>query len=129
MYAHCAFPVRLASLFIPHHPASSYRISAVDFLYKAAGRRAPGFSKGPRSERYATNHDRWDKIEAQTVGDAMSTTPLTVSPDTSMQDAAAMLLEKKIGRLLVVDDDEQLVGLLSCTDMMDLILSGDFAFE
>ena len=100
-------------------------VPAVDFLYKAAGRRAPGLSSGARSDRIATNVPRWNKIEAQTVSDAMSPNPLSVKPDTTMQDAAALLLEKKIGRLLVVDDDDKLVGLLSCTDMMALVLSGD----
>ena len=47
------------------------------------------------------------------------------SSDKYSTDAAALLLEKKIGRLLVVDDDDKLVGLLSCTDMMALVLSGD----
>ena len=98
---------------------------AVDFLYKAAGRRAPGRGSGARSDRIVENVPRWNKIEAQTVADAMSSTPFTVSPDTTMQEAAALLLEKKIGRLLVVDESEKLVGLLSCTDMMDLVLSGD----
>ena len=98
---------------------------AVDFLYKAAGRRAPGFSTGARSERFATNTARWDKIEAQTVADAMTRGPITVTPDTTMQTAAALLLEKKLGRLIVVDESETLVGLLSCTDMMRLVLSGD----
>jgi len=104
-------------------------LSQIDFLYKAAGKRAPGFSKGPRSERYAPNHKRWGKIEAQTVGDAMTINPLTVSPDTTIQDAAAVLLENKIGRLLVVDDAQQLVGLLSCTDIMALVLSGELDLD
>ena len=99
-------------------------LSQFDFLYKAAGRRAPGRGVGARSERFAQNAARWDKIEAQTVGDAMSAAPFTVKEDTSMQEAAALLLEKKIGRLIVVDDDNSLVGLLSCTDMMELVLSG-----
>jgi len=100
-------------------------LSQFDFLYKAAGRKSPGQSYGARSERYAPNQARRDKIGAQTVGDAMSKNPLTVTPDTIMQDAAALLLEKKIGRLIVVDDEQQLVGLLSCTDVMELVLSGD----
>ena len=34
-------------------------------------------------------------------------------------------LEYKVGRLLVVDGGNELVGLLSCTDVMDLVLSGE----
>ena len=100
-------------------------LSQFDFLYKAAGRRAPGRASGARSERFVENQDRWDKMQAQTVKDAMSGTPLTVTPSMSMQEAAALLLEKRYGRLVVVDDDQNLVGLLSCTDMMRLVLSGD----
>ena len=100
-------------------------LSQFDFLYKAAGRRSPGRGSGARSERFVQNVPRWNKIEAQTVEEAMSTTPLTVTPETTMQDAAVVLLDKKIGRLIVVDDENNLVGLLSCTDVMDLVVNGD----
>ena len=99
-------------------------LSQHDFLYKAAGRRAPGRGSGARSERFAANAVRWDKIEALTVSDAMSPDPFTVKEDTTMQEAAALLLENRYGRLIVVDDDNSLVGLLSCTDMMELVISG-----
>ena len=100
-------------------------LSQFDFLYQAAGRRAPGRGTGARSDRFVQNSPRWDKMQAQKVSEAMSSTPLTIGPDTTMQDAAAMLIENKIGRLIVVDEEEQLVGLLSCTDMMRLVLDGD----
>lgn len=100
-------------------------LSQFDFLYKAAGRKSPGKGEGARSERFVQNVQRLNKIEGTTVSEVMTGTPITVTPDTTMQDAAALLLDKKLGRLLVVDDAEQLVGLLSCTDMMSLVLSGD----
>ena len=85
----------------------------------------PSNTVAARSERFAAKAVARDKIEAQTVRDAMTTDPISVAPDTSMQDAAALLLNKKLGRLMVVDGGGGLVGLLSCTDMMDLVLSGE----
>lgn len=102
-------------------------LSQFDFLFKCAGysKAKTSSSTAARSERFAAKSATWDKIEAQTVSQAMTIDPISVGPDTSMQDAAALLLNKRLGRLMVVDDDGQLVGLLSCTDMMDLVLSGD----
>ena len=99
-------------------------LSQFDFLYKAAGRKAPGRASGARSERFVQNVPRWEKMAAQQVSEAMSPNPITVTPDTTMQDAASIILEKKIGRLIVVDDKQELAGILSCTDIMDLVVTG-----
>ena len=45
----------------------------------------------------------------------------TVTPDTTMKDAASLLIERKISRLPVVDRSGSLVGLLSTSDVMDVV--------
>jgi acetoin utilization protein AcuB len=52
------------------------------------------------------------------VTGAMSDDPITVTPDLAMEDAAEIMLEKKIGALPVVDKGE-LVGIITTTDMLE----------
>jgi len=51
------------------------------------------------------------------VGDIMSEVLLTCRPNTEADDAARMMLDARIGCMLVVEDDE-LVGILTETDVM-----------
>ena len=51
----------------------------------------------------------------------MSTDLHTVTPDTLVEDAAAVLLENDISSVLVVDDDGDLVGILTSTDFVDIV--------
>ncbi len=51
-----------------------------------------------------------------TVSDYMTTGVVTISPDQSLQDAAAEMITKGIQHLPVTDDDE-MVGMLSTTDI------------
>ena len=54
---------------------------------------------------------------SKTVADIMTANPTTVSPQTSLQEAIQILAEKKISGLPVVDEKEQLVGVISETDL------------
>lgn len=56
-----------------------------------------------------------------TVRDFMSPHPITVTPDTSIQQAAKLLLEHKIGGLPVVEQD-RLVGIITETDIFRLLV-------
>jgi acetoin utilization protein AcuB len=51
------------------------------------------------------------------VTGAMTEDPITVTPDTTMEDAAEILLERKIGGLPVVEKG-QLVGMITTTDIL-----------
>ncbi|MHB8781638.1 MAG: CBS domain-containing protein [Candidatus Geothermincolia bacterium] len=55
-----------------------------------------------------------DRIQ---VGGIMSRHPFTVTPDTPLRDAAALLLKEKIGGLPVTERDE-LVGVITETDVI-----------
>ncbi|SFR32783.1 MULTISPECIES: CBS domain-containing protein [Halorubrum] len=62
-----------------------------------------------------------DEIEDVFVARLMSTDLHTVTPDTLVEDAAAVLLENDISSVLVVDGDGDLVGILTSTDFVDIV--------
>ncbi len=51
------------------------------------------------------------------VTGAMTDNPITVKPDTTMEEAAEIMLERKIGGLPVVEGDK-LVGIITTTDLL-----------
>lgn len=53
------------------------------------------------------------KVEGKMVEDVMTTDPVVVRPNTSLDMAARLLLESKIRRLPVLDKDGKLVGVIS----------------
>lgn len=59
-----------------------------------------------------------EKVEGQNVEDVMTPDPLVVRCETSLDAAAKILLESKIRRLPVVDQDGILVGLLTRRDVV-----------
>lgn len=54
----------------------------------------------------------------------MSTDLLTVTPDTPVEEAADALLDEDVGSLVVLDEAEQLVGLLTSTDLVEIVSAG-----
>ncbi|OYR79390.1 histidine kinase [Halorubrum ezzemoulense] len=62
-----------------------------------------------------------DEIEDVFVARLMSTGLHTVTPDTLVEDAAAVLLDNDISSVLVVDEDGGLVGILTSTDFVDIV--------
>lgn len=55
------------------------------------------------------------------VGRLMSSDLVTVQPETSVQDAAELLMDKRIGSLVVVDDSGHLEGILTSTDFVRIV--------
>jgi acetoin utilization protein AcuB len=55
------------------------------------------------------------------AGDIMTRNPVTVSPETPVEEAAKILNEKGIGCLPVVSNDE-LVGIITTSDMLNVLL-------
>lgn len=53
----------------------------------------------------------------KTVAEIMTADPITVSPETSLQEAIRILVEKKISGLPVVNSQGKLVGIISETDL------------
>jgi CBS domain-containing protein len=59
-----------------------------------------------------------DKVLAR---DIMSTALITISPKATMRDAAKLMSEYKIRRLLVVDEDGSLIGIASADDLAKVL--------
>jgi len=51
----------------------------------------------------------------------MSTPVETVTPDTLVEDAADRMLTNDIGSLVVVDENNDLLGILTTTDFVDIV--------
>lgn len=54
----------------------------------------------------------------------MTTTVVSVRPDTSLADAARTLAQNGFSALPVVDDDDAPIGMVSDTDLMRVLLAG-----
>jgi CBS domain-containing protein len=55
------------------------------------------------------------------VGRVMSTDLQTVGPDTLVEDAAQLMLGEGVGSVLVVDESNQLEGILTTTDFVRIV--------
>jgi CBS domain-containing protein len=55
------------------------------------------------------------------VAQLMTAEPETVTPDTLVEDVANRMLEHGIGSVLVVDDDDDLAGILTTTDFVQIV--------
>ncbi len=60
------------------------------------------------------------ELEVETVEDIMRADPLTVRADTPTLQALTIMREKNIGSLPVVDDEGQLIGLVTVYDLLDI---------
>lgn len=65
--------------------------------------------------------DRRDPDETR-VGEVMTGDPLCVAPHTPVEDAMAIISERRIRHLPVVDEDGRVVGLISSRDLMDWVI-------
>eukprot|EP00878_Enallax_costatus_P002108 GHUV01002275.1.p1 GENE.GHUV01002275.1~~GHUV01002275.1.p1 ORF type:complete len:215 (+),score=49.83 GHUV01002275.1:130-774(+) len=63
------------------------------------------------------------KSSGKRISDVMTATPITVHPETSLDEAAMLLLAKKIHRLPVVDEQGKLVGVLSRGNLVKAALA------
>jgi CBS domain-containing protein len=52
------------------------------------------------------------------IGRVMSTPAITIAPRNTVEEAARVMAEKKIGCLPVVDEDDMLLGLITETDVL-----------
>ena len=59
-------------------------------------------------------------LEGIAVKEVMSDPPITIAPHASLQEAARLMMEKKIGCLLVLEGSK-LVGIVTESDMLKLV--------
>lgn len=57
------------------------------------------------------------------VSDAMTTDVVTVKADASIEEAAILMKDRKIGGLPVLDDEGNLVGIVTETDLFKVLVS------
>jgi Predicted signal-transduction protein containing cAMP-binding and CBS domains len=69
------------------------------------------------------------EIEAVPVEQLMTTDLVTVTPDEGVESAAGTILEKKAGSLVALDGDDELSGILTCTDLTELVSDGSVPAE
>lgn len=62
----------------------------------------------------------WDALAEQTVGDVMSRTVLSVPPGVEAREAARIMLEADVHRILVMEDS-RLVGVVTTTDLVKAV--------
>eukprot|EP00617_Octactis_speculum_P014513 CAMPEP_0185767916 /NCGR_PEP_ID=MMETSP1174-20130828/45763_1 /TAXON_ID=35687 /ORGANISM="Dictyocha speculum, Strain CCMP1381" /LENGTH=150 /DNA_ID=CAMNT_0028452309 /DNA_START=192 /DNA_END=644 /DNA_ORIENTATION=+ len=100
-------------------------LSRSDILFKIAGKRALKVrGEGPRSQVHMENTERLQKIRGDLVSDVMTRQPVSVDVESTMQDAAALMVRYDLNRLTVTKDG-QLVGLISSSDILKLALCDD----
>lgn len=63
------------------------------------------------------------RVKSVTVGEVMTKHPVTCMPSTSIAHAARLMNDNKISCLPVVSDDDSLIGLITTTDLLELLSS------
>lgn len=100
-------------------------VSEGDFLIKGQG------AEGLRHRRFAgllgegreTRAQR-EKLGARTAGEAMSTPAITITPERPIREAAALMTQRHVNRLPVVDSG-RLVGIVTRSDLVRAYIRSD----
>jgi acetoin utilization protein AcuB len=69
----------------------------------------------------SNNDIRWHGHLTATVAEAMTPNPVTVTPETTIDEAARLMLRRKINAVLVVDSGAP-VGIITTSDILKLFL-------
>ena len=80
-----------------------------------------GFTPGQSSSM-----DTWEVhyiLAKATVKDAMNPHPMTISPDAPLCQATQIIHDNKLNGLCVTDESNNLVGLLTTTNLMEALMS------
>jgi len=56
------------------------------------------------------------------VGDIMTSRAITIQPDANIADAVRVMDEKKIRRLIVTDDRQVLLGIITRADILKAVI-------
>ncbi|HEY9638492.1 MAG TPA: CBS domain-containing protein [Coleofasciculaceae cyanobacterium] len=103
-------------------------ISQTDLLWQETGVEPPLYITFLDSVIYLENPARHEqelhKALGQTVGEVMSSDPITVTPDQPLRKAAKLMQEKSIRRLGVTDDQGKVVGILTPGDIVRAMAAG-----
>ncbi|MEX2471218.1 MAG: CBS domain-containing protein [Gemmatimonadota bacterium] len=76
-------------------------------------------SRGDVSNRLSETEE-WDRLEEHTVEEVMSRDLVTVTADASVSEAARRMLDRRVHRVIVVEEDDP-IGLLSAFDLVRIV--------
>ncbi|MBD2580385.1 CBS domain-containing protein [Oscillatoria sp. FACHB-1406] len=97
-------------------------LSEADLMWQESGAETPPYVMFLDSVIYLKNPTQYEKelhkALGQTVGEVMTENPVTVSPNCSLPEAAKILHDKKIRRLIVVDENDRPTGIVTQRDIL-----------
>jgi CBS domain-containing protein len=97
-------------------------ISETDLMWQETGVTPPAYIMFLDSVIFLKNPAQYErdlhKALGQTVGEVMSQDVITVAPDKPLRDAAQLMHDRKVQRLLVVDASDKVIGILTRGDIV-----------
>lgn len=98
-------------------------VSETDLMWQESGVDTPPYFMFLDSVIYLQNPARYDKelhkALGQTVAEVMSDKPITITSDRSLKQAAHLMNDKKIGRLIVIDESgDRVIGIVTRGDII-----------
>lgn len=97
-------------------------ISETDLMWQETGVTPPAYVMFLDSIIYLQNPGSYErdlhKALGQTVGEVMSKSPLTISPNKPLKEAAKIMQEHKVHRLPVLDSEGHVIGILTRGDII-----------
>ncbi|MEH1873281.1 CBS domain-containing protein [Nostoc sp.] len=97
-------------------------ISETDLMWQETGVTPPAYIMFLDSVIYLKNPATYErdlhKALGQTVGEVMSKNPITISPDKTLSQAATIMHDRSVHRLPVLDDTNQVIGILTRGDII-----------
>ncbi|RAG87267.1 hypothetical protein DN069_01660 [Streptacidiphilus pinicola] len=97
-------------------------VSEADLLLKEAGRQQ---KLGMRAA--LLDPDQAARLAALVADDLMTAPAVTVPPEETVAGAARIMLERRVKRLPVVDEEGELIGIVSRADVLKVFLAEDAA--
>ncbi|WP_030377144.1 MULTISPECIES: CBS domain-containing protein, partial [unclassified Streptomyces] len=84
-----------------------------------------GVLSGTDLARARASRPREDPADAVTAQDLMSTPAVTVHPEGTVADAARLMERRGVERLLVIDEEDRLIGIATRRDLLRIFLRTD----
>jgi CBS domain-containing protein len=102
-------------------------LSETDLMWQETGVEPPPYITFLDSVIYLKNPARYEKeihkALGQTVKDVMSDKPITVKPEQPLREAAQLMHSRDIRRVVVADDQKQVIGILTRGDVVRAMAS------
>ena len=97
-------------------------ISETDLMWQETGVTPPAYIMFLDSVIYLQNPAKYErelhKALGQTVGEVMSSDPISIFPDKPLKEAAQIMHEREVRRLPIVDNAGQVIGILTRGDII-----------